>query len=546
MPEWMQFRYCRKNLIEKCVNPEPSLSPEEVKLNNLKCSKGEYKIRLVNNKSKILTFRNKFCAECSGFSINESVCNKITPKKISSEYNCTIRDVTWSVLFDFNFFTGEYRVGFNKLRGQSIINMCDTNFFYDPFSKKCRLITSTDNLKKFLQLNACSENFLKTYQPEEFTFLNENNDEIKENQNKVFILSDTVILNSSFYKYDSLNGTIQACFKDEDTSPTEDTEKFSDSHNILTTLGISLSLIGLILLLIIYSLFPSLRNLPGKNLICFSISYLLVYLIVIISTIFVNFVSNKQTNNFDFIFYLLAVCLHYSFLSAFSWMTIISFDIYKTFIGKKSYTPSRDKQDEARKFKFNLLICFLGLPFLPVGLALTVDNFLHDLSIAPHYGGLRKNFRITWFSNRLGLLVFYVLPVALMILTNLIFFLFTVIAIIKTDKNIVSYHSAMKTNIFKRYRMVLFVKLLVLMGLSWSIAFMASLTDSDLVYLIHTVLNAFQGFFIFICFSFNKKVFALFKQKFFSQKHLTQIEIRLPNFNFKKFAPTYSNSRLIE
>lgn len=540
MSHYMQFRYCRRNMIDKCLIS--SNSSEENKLNNLKCSRGEYKIRISTNdeNGQVLVFRNNYCAECSGLKA-DPLCMKGSSDNMipDSKYRCDIIDVTWSVLFDFNFFTGEYRVGFNKHKSEFSLSKCDCDSFYDPFSKTCIQIAPKNKVEKYNNLENCTES-IRVFQPEEYSFLHDNND----TSNRVFIIKENLILNQSFFKYDEVNGTVNVCFvfnsnlsiyQALSVEPEVNLEKFSDLHNILTIAGISLSLIGLTVLVLIYLSFPPLRNLPGKNLICLCISYILVYLIIIFSTFLMKYYeandqlylayskrsnesSTSFTKKYDFLFYSLAVLLNYAFLCSFSWMTIISFDICRTFIGTRYHSTSRSKEDENRLFIQNLLFGFCILPLIPIVLALIVDVFFHELPIAPHYGGIRQNFRITWFSNRFGLLVFYVLPVALMIFFNLIFFICTVISILKTDATTaISLENKSKSNftsVHPKYRVILFVKLLILMGLSWVVAFMASLTDSNMIYILNTLINAFQGFFIFLSFTLNNKVLGLIKEKF--------------------------------
>jgi hypothetical protein len=52
-------------------------------------------------------------------------------------------------------------------------------------------------------------------------------------------------------------------------------------------------------------------------------------------------------------------------------------------------------------------------------------------------------------------------------------------------------------------RLVLFVKLFILTGMSWVFGLVASLTDFSLVWYIFVSLNSFQGLFIFFSFAFN-------------------------------------------
>ena len=119
MHSFMQFRYCRRNLIRTCLNKS-----EDEK----KCISGPYKIRYSYNDG--LVFRNEYCAKCSGYV--EQTCfksNNTNNKQLKS----IATEITWSLLFDFNFFDGEYKVGFKKLPNYMKVN-CDHGSFFDPVS----------------------------------------------------------------------------------------------------------------------------------------------------------------------------------------------------------------------------------------------------------------------------------------------------------------------------------------------------------------------------------------------------------------------------
>ena len=116
-----------------------------------------------------------------------------------------------------------------------------------------------------------------------------------------------------------------------------------------------------------------------------------------------------------------------------------------------------------------------------------------------------------------------------MLLINITFFSVTICAIWRTDasieevnvkrndsdskrKTFLKSHQSKKTNdalikktLKTKSKVLLFTKLLILMGLGWMLSFMASFLDQKWIYLVDTIVNAFQGFFISLIFiSFNK------------------------------------------
>ena len=527
MSDFMNFRYCRPNLINKCLKSNNSLD-------NIKCAKGEYNIhyKYNNGSGEAFLFRNKFCAECSGFKIDELSCDKKKLPTDQSKFSCSVVDVTWSILFDFNFFTGEYRVGFNKFKNEILTSKCDKDSFYDPFLKQCRQIL-LGKTKDFIDFFDCKS--IKTYNSNEFSLLDDSS---------IFLIHENIVLNSSYYKYSSSNDTVTTCtYLFSNKSMTSDSDTFLFLHDALTKLGITLSISGLSVLLIIYLSFSKLRNLPGLNLICLCVSYITVYFVIISSIILMKYTKDKVSETskletiYDWSFYILAVLLNYACLSTYSWMTIISYDICRTFMANSFQRSFKDNTVRHRLFIRHLIVGFGIIPLVPVAFALIIDNFHKQSAISPQYAGIGKNFRIAWFSNRLGLLVFYIIPVAIMLGINITFFLVTIVAIWRTDASIeeinfkAENHSETKTrsltstkwnknskrtddvrSLKTKTKMILFTKLLCIMGLSWMLSFMASFIDQKWIYLLDTIVNAFQGLFISLIFIFNRKVLKLLKK----------------------------------
>ena len=122
MHSFMQFRHCRNNLIQTCLPRSDSLIE-----NN--CINGPYRIRYSSDGS--LVFRNEFCAACNG--IMKPTCKQ--PNSTNKEVKSTATEITFSLFFDFNFFDGEYEVGFKRFQNDDVklkkVN-CDHDSFFDP------------------------------------------------------------------------------------------------------------------------------------------------------------------------------------------------------------------------------------------------------------------------------------------------------------------------------------------------------------------------------------------------------------------------------
>ena len=90
----------------------------------------------------------------------------------------------------------------------------------------------------------------------------------------------------------------------------------------ITFIGSILSIISLLFLVAVYMSFKELRNLPGKCLVSLS-SALVCYQII--------FRLSAVSKDVEGLCKAVAICLHFFFLAAFSWMSVIAFDTANTF-----------------------------------------------------------------------------------------------------------------------------------------------------------------------------------------------------------------------
>lgn len=99
----------------------------------------------------------------------------------------------------------------------------------------------------------------------------------------------------------------------------------------ITFTGGLLSITSLCFLLAVYLSFKELRNLPGKCLINLSCSLLCYQTLLICS---------EKSKEVEAVCKVVAVCLHFFVLAAFSWMSVMAFDIATTFKvhGKSSHS----------------------------------------------------------------------------------------------------------------------------------------------------------------------------------------------------------------
>lgn len=182
-------------------------------------------------------------------------------------------------------------------------------------------------------------------------------------------------------------------------------------HQHYTTLAVLvISLICLTLHGVFYACLSRLRTWHGRNLLCFCCSLFVAQFLFLIGRLAVD--------NYGVCVFLSA-SLHFFWLASFCWMNILSFDTWKTF--RSSFYQSRYKRE--RMFIFYSLYAW-GVPFLIVLIALILDMTNISAKIQPHYA-IFKWQKLCWINSKTGLLCFFLIPVGVIIMENLIMFILT-------------------------------------------------------------------------------------------------------------------------
>ena len=252
---------------------------------------------------------------------------------------------------------------------------------------------------------------------------------------------------------------------------------------VLTYVGLSLSILSFLLVLVTYSLFKELRTLPGINLMNLSLAHLLVdFLYLATGYIRVNIACVT-----------IAIFLHYFFLVSFMWMSIIAFETWQVF--SKIRIQQRNPNSRKRCFKLfrrNAMGWLPAFVFIVICVALDQSN-----TVTFRYGGIKG----CWINNSTANLYFFVLPVALFISFNAIFFVLTVRAIRQT-KNQTRW--ATREAQYRKTAAV-FLKLFIVMGFTWIFGFLKVLVSKYFEYpfIIFTTL---QGLYVALAFVFTSRV----------------------------------------
>ncbi|KAK3594308.1 hypothetical protein CHS0354_018972 [Potamilus streckersoni] len=243
---------------------------------------------------------------------------------------------------------------------------------------------------------------------------------------------------------------------------------------IITYIGLILSIIGLSLTIITFICFRHLRRGRGQQtLFCLCIP-MVCYSIVFL-------VGIQRTEHYAPCI-VVSVLMHYFILASFMWMLVEGILQYLRFVKVLgTYIP---------KFLIKTSIPAWGIPLIPVIVMLAYDYNLY-------YGGSR----FCWMKLE-ALYYAFLLPVCLIVLVNAIIFTIVICKIFRRPKG-------MKINQSERKMIVLNLQaglsVFVVLGLTWIFGVIA-LGGAKLTFqYIFVILNAFQGFFIFLLFTAREK-----------------------------------------
>ncbi|XP_064081051.1 uncharacterized protein LOC135197832 [Macrobrachium nipponense] len=478
-------------------------------------------------------YRNVHCAMCNSVSPNKTGC-------YGSFFRANNRGKpTFAVLFDFADVTGSNYVGSKSI--------CRKTEIWDPFFKKCRNVvcgrpdqvfsinrcvnsndlnegtssdpsvitpttettstptrgvpivfptapSSKDKSSIFMSTPATESTHSvtgtasATNKTEEFQschkiLLSSKEFTIKEN-GSIFVQNYSKIFNPPEYQLGS-DGVL-VC------APPVVTGKFSSAMAWVSLAGALASCLCLVLHLIAFFMVPDLRNLSGKNLASLCLALLAAY---------ISFVVNLfiEPNPLDCI--VLAAVMYFCFLSAFCWMNATAFDIWYTF--RLTITELRvTGGNQWHRFIAYSIYSWL-IPAIAVAVVVAIDLWQPEGIPKDFLPSLGANW--CWFGHRKALLVFFALPITLMVLLNGVFFINTARIIAETTT--ATSNSTMSSHHKNQYKM--HMRLAVLMGFTWLSGTVAGYLQLEALYYIFVVLNTLQGVFIFIAFTCRRKVWRI-------------------------------------
>ncbi|XP_075161433.1 G-protein coupled receptor Mth2-like isoform X2 [Haematobia irritans] len=275
----------------------------------------------------------------------------------------------------------------------------------------------------------------------------------------------------------------------------------------INNIAMAISVPFIILTILVYACIPELRNLHGKCLISYLTPLAIGY--TILSTITL---SKVDFSNFVCCF--LGYTAYYSFMSAFFWLSVISFDLWQNFRLTGSIRFGQRK-------RFLLYSSYAwGIPACLTLIVIAMQNSNIDELYKPGIGD-----DYCWLKTYDWSAMIYFFGINLVIvLIDIIFFSMTyykitalqndIDKIIRNDTNEGRHKLRTHKNNFG-----LFLRLFLIMGVSWLLdilSYIEGVLNPELtnpLYYVSDFMNAILGLLIFVCFVLKPKVLSLIRKR---------------------------------
>ncbi|XP_048520721.1 adhesion G protein-coupled receptor E2-like, partial [Dendroctonus ponderosae] len=266
--------------------------------------------------------------------------------------------------------------------------------------------------------------------------------------------------------------------------------------SLLIVLGSSLSLVALVFAFITYSLFSDLRNLSGTTLMNLLSALFMTQLLYVIG---VGGVMDSE------LCIALASALHYVRLCVFSWMLLMTHNMYMQYKTGLHLVPITDTNISRNFIRYSLLGWGLPLVFL---LASILIQYCDKRGMLLDTQDLRR--QNCWFLDKNAFISSLVIPGYLMALMTF-FYLFRTAVL---SKYLVGFQPDNRLRDKMRRKsaiqIILFSKITIVLCICLALATMSKLTNSDGVWISFHIVQGLQGIFIAMLVTCNCQVLKLY------------------------------------
>lgn len=274
-------------------------------------------------------------------------------------------------------------------------------------------------------------------------------------------------------------------------------------QGFLSFITLSISIVGLIGYLGVFLLVPKLRNLRAMMVMSLSGALLAASIAFVCGVLSRPQVEEKilQNERGSLFCVITAVSIHYFYLAAFAWMNVMAYDAWKSF----KRTHERLSNSLIHFLKYSLYSWLFPAFIVLVACSFDLSNIGSEYQ--PLYGH-----RVCWISQKKALLAFFVLPVTIIVLINIAFFSWTAYVLLRTNRQTIMACNSkhVKEN---SQRFILYVRLAIIMGLTWIFGTLATLTSLSFLWYPFIIFNGLQGAFIFFYFTCKADVYRHLKER---------------------------------
>ncbi|XP_064627800.1 uncharacterized protein LOC135487688 [Lineus longissimus] len=264
------------------------------------------------------------------------------------------------------------------------------------------------------------------------------------------------------------------------------------ARTVITVAGLSLSLLCLAFTLLTYCVFANLRTLPGLLLMNLCTTLALSQLLSLIA---IDKTSNPNACE------IIAIIIHFFWLSTFFWMNAIAFNMMWTFTAK--LTPIREHPNYKALVLYTLYA--YGVPACVVVISILLE---HRELLAIGYRPIPAYTKLyCWLSEGDGVLYAFIIPVGLLTTSNIILFTITSLSIFWTRK----IAQQAKRDPKNRRQFMIYIRLSSLMGSTWIIVFVGVFYGHVAIWCLLDLFNSLTGVYIGLAFALTKDVLTMWR-----------------------------------
>ncbi|CAB4003035.1 Cadherin EGF LAG seven-pass G-type receptor 1 [Paramuricea clavata] len=286
-------------------------------------------------------------------------------------------------------------------------------------------------------------------------------------------------------EYTIVDGVLRFCSRFPNAIFSTTTSIHETVLSYATIVCLSMSIISLAALLIVYLLFPALRNIPGKNLMLFSGILASSQVLWLLQQYIASLSSTLCVAT--------AFALQYFLLASFSCSTSIAFHSFLTFL---NIAKGKLTQSSGKTF-LHYVLYSLGFPLLLLLMCWLL--YYHNLLTIVHYQ------HVCWFKHDLSIYIAFHIPAFTMLLLNFILLSKTMMFLRDCTKE--RRNLAGKTGAPTRIQIGIYLRLSTIMGATWLFGvFIVIFPDVVALEYLFVFIDGLQGLYVALAFLFTDNV----------------------------------------